>query len=72
MLELLILLQQILIPKKVLSFGSGTVGSASSSATFPSGGISHITSAGNIFAGIVTTGNLVRYNRSGKTLSINQ
>ena len=61
-----------LIPKTVLSFGGGTVGAASSSATYPSGK-ADITSAGNIFAGIVTTGDLVRYNRSGQTLpSINK
>ena len=56
------------LPKKILSFGSGTVGAATSSATFPSG-FSQITSAGDIFAGIVTTGDLVKYKRSGKTLS---
>ena len=61
-----------MIPKNILSFGSGTVGAASSSATYPSG-FANITSAGDIFAGIVTTGDLVRYKRSGKTLpSINK
>ena len=61
-----------LIPQKIsnfkVEFGSATVGSASSSATYPSG-FSEITSAGNNFVGIVTAGDLVRYKRSGQTLS---
>ena len=57
-----------LIPKKIQEFGSATVGAASSNATFPSG-FSQITSAGDNFVGIVSTGDLIKYKRSGKTLS---
>ena len=58
-----------LIPKQVISFGNGTVGAAVASAGIgKTSGISQITSAGDTFAGIVTTGDLIRYKRPGKTL----
>ena len=50
------------MPKKVIGFGAGQ-------ATGISGGTSIIKSAGDNFAGIVTTGNLVRYKRPGQTLA---
>ena len=51
-----------LIPKKIIEFGGGQVTRAIS-------GISTVTSAGDTFAGIVTTGNLIKYKRPGQTLA---
>ena len=51
-----------LIPQKIQEFGSSTVGAAAA-------GVSQITSAGDNFVGIVSTGDLIRYKRPGKTLS---
>ena len=50
-----------LIPKKVISFGAATVNAAVA-------GASVVSSAGDTFAGIVTTGDLIKYKRPGKTL----
>ena len=50
------------IPKKILEFGGGQVTAVHS-------GISTVTSAGDVFAGIVTTGNLIKYKRPGQTLA---
>ena len=51
-----------LIPRKIRNFGGGRVAA-------PSVGLATITSAGDVFAGIVTTGDLIRYKRPGQTLA---
>jgi len=56
-----------LIPNKILSFDGGKV--AASSAGGGSSSRSVLTSAGNNFAGIVTTGDLVTYKIPGETLT---
>ncbi len=52
-----------LIPQQIHTFGEASITSGTAS-----GGISTITAAGDTFAGIVTTGNLVGYKRPGQTL----
>ena len=56
-----------LIPKRILGFGNGTVSGSAASSTGQAG-VSTVTSAGDTFAGIVTTGDLIRYKRPGFTL----
>ena len=56
-----------LMPKKIIGFGAGQA--AAATAGDGAVAISTITAPGENFAGIVTTGDLIKYRRPGQTLS---